>query len=134
MGFSAKLANLFTLEKTLLASLCVSALRFAWYATCPSSSLLLAFFFLQGMAYGIMLIEFLRYIAKVVDEEDFGLAVSVYYGYGFSLSAILCQMAGGVILDYFGIGGVFSFFAVMNAVGVVLYIALKMHVEHIQNE
>ena len=126
MAWSAKLAGRFTLEKTLLASMIVAAVRFAWYATGPPAAMLLGFFFLQGMVNGILLVEMVRYIAKVTEQEKLGLAVSVYYG-AANLSAIVCQFLGGVILDFFGIGGVYLFFAAMNATGVALYVAQRLY-------
>ena len=127
MAWSAKLAARFTLEKTLLVAMCLSVLRFAWYGTGPSSTLLLAFFFLQGMVYGIMLIEFIRYVAKVSDPKELGLAISVYYALGNGLSSILCQMVSGIILDFFGARAIYLFFACLNIVGVVIYVAAGLY-------
>jgi len=127
MGWSARLADRFSLEKTLLAAMCISVVRFAWYATCPSSALLLVFFFLQGMVNGIMLVELIRYVSKVVNPGQLGMAISVYYALGSSLSTILCQLLGGVLLDFWGTGSVYIFFACMNAVGVIIYIVGKLY-------
>jgi len=127
MAWADKLAKTFTLEKTLFIAICLSAIRFAWYATGPPASLLLALFFLQGMATGIIIVEFVRYISKVVDAKDLGFAVSIYYALGAGLSGIVCQMAAGIILDYFNAGGVYVFFSCMNLIGAAVYVAGKLY-------
>lgn len=127
MAFAGKLSGAFTLEKTLFAAICLSAIRFAWYSTYPSAHLLLFMFFLQGMSTGIALVEFVRYVAKIVDGTDLGIAISAYYAFGSSLSTIFCQLAGGIILDRFNAGGVYGFFSGMNLLGAFLYLFWKLY-------
>jgi len=127
MAWADKLAKTFTLEKTLLAAMCLSAIRYAWYATCPPSSLLVGLFFLQGMTTGIIIVEFVRYVSKIVPAEDLGFAISIYYALGSGLSGIFCQMSGGLLLDHFNAGGVYAFFSCMNLTGAVIYIVGKLY-------
>ena len=127
MAWSDKLAKMFTLEKTLLFAILLSGIRFAWYSTVPSAALLTGFFVLHGLTVGIILIEFVRYVAKVVSKEELGLAVSLYYGLGAGLSGIFCQLMGGIILDHASVAGLYLFFACMNLIGAVVYIAGKLY-------
>ena len=127
MAWADKFAKVFTLEKALLAAMCVSAARFAWYSSCPSATLLLGLFVLQGMSTGVIIVEFVKYVAKIVDSEEVGIAIAVYYAFGSNLSAIFCQFTGGAILDRFGAGGVYAFFACLNFVGVAVYAAGKLY-------
>ena len=56
-----------------------------------------------------------------------GIAVSVYHAICSNSSAILCQFVGGVILDRSGATSVYLFFAVLNVIGVVLYLVFNLH-------
>ena len=127
MAWAGKLSERFTTEKLLLVAFCLSALRFAWYATCPPAALLLGFFFLQGMTTGLIIVEFVKYIAKIVSKDELGFAISVYYALGTGASGIFYLMLGGVILDYHGIGVVYAFFACMNVLGATIYVIGRLH-------
>ena len=127
MAWAGKLAEIFTTEKILLIACCLSVIRFAWYATGPPASFLLGFFFLQGMTTGIIIVEFVKYIAKIVNESELGFAISMYYALGAGVSGIFYQMLGGVILDYYNIGMVYAFFACMNCLGAVVYVIGRLH-------
>lgn len=127
MAWSKKLSDRFTLEKMILAGMIISVIRYSWYATCPPAAAITALFFLQGMVNGIVLVEVIRYIGKVVPAGLTGLAVSGYYAISSNASTIVCQMIGGVILDNWGGGGVYMFFALYNLIGVILYIGFGLH-------
>jgi len=122
MAWSEKLSARFSLEKMVLIAMCISVLRFLWYSTCPPPALLIATFFLQGMVNGIVLVEYVRYISKLVPVEYIGLAVSIYYAIGSNCSTIVCQLIGGIILDSYGGVGVYLFFSLFNITGVILYV------------
>lgn len=126
MALSARISEKLTIEKTLLISMCISALRFGWYSFGPPSNWILALFFLQGMVNGIILVEFIRYINKTVVKNHLGMSISLYYAVS-SVSTILCQMIGGVVLDIAGGTGVYLFFAIYNVIGIVLYVAFGLH-------
>ncbi len=127
MLIAGRLSQRFTLERMILFSIIISAVRFLWYATVPSTFLLTAFFFLQGMVNGIILVEIIKYVAKVADRGSLGLAISAYYVVSSSISGIICQLIGGVMLDLAGGAGVYLLFGVMNAIAAVLYVAFGLH-------
>lgn len=127
MAFTGKLSSRFSLERMILFAMVLSVGRFAWYSTGPGHIALLATFFLQGAVNGIILVEFVRYIAKLVEQSYIGVAVAAYYSISASGSTIVCQMAGGWMLDIFGPPGVYGFFAVFNAIGLVLYLVFGLH-------
>lgn len=127
MTWSARITERFTLEKTILAALLVSVCRFLLYSTSPSCQVLLGTFFLQGIVNGILLVELVKYVNKTVQGANLGLAISIYYIVSSSLSAVACQMIGGVILDYFSAGGVYLFFAAFNMIGAILYVLLGLN-------
>ena len=127
MAYEKKLSDAFTLEKVLLAAMCVSALRFTWYSLEPYAFSLTALFFLQGMSLGIILVGFVRYIAGIVGSDNPGLAISAYYAFGSGLSTIFCQIIAGILLDLYGPGAIYRFFSCMNIVGIFLFVAWKLH-------
>lgn len=127
MQWSAKLAEKFTLEKTIAGAIAISVLRFSLYACIPPSIVIAALFFLQGAVNGIILVEFVRYVRKLAPKGCEGLAVSVYYALGSSGSTIVCQLIGGAVLDEFGPGGVYCFFAAFNLVGLAMYGIFGLH-------
>lgn len=129
MQWSAWLSKRITLEKSIAGAVLISVIRFSIYAAEPPCTLIAAFFFLQGAVNGIILVEFVRYVRKLAPKGCEGLAVSVYYALGSSGSTIVCQLIGGAVLDRFGPGGVYLFFALFNLTGLALYLIFKLHRE-----
>lgn len=127
MAWTGKLEKLMGMEKMILASMIISALRFLWYSTGPSPALLIGTFFLQGVVNGILLVEFIRYVAKLVEPAIIGMAMSLYQAFASSSSAILCQLVGGVILDHYGGPQVYLFFSIYNIVGIILYVGFGLY-------
>ncbi len=126
MAWTKKLDEIFSLEKLILWAMIFSMFRFLWYGTGPSSPWLLGTFFLQGVVNGILLVELIRYIAKMIPPELMGMALGVYYAFSSGCSTIFCQWLGGRLLDAYGSSGVYVFFALFNGVGVVLYLVFRL--------
>ena len=122
MAWSKRLADRFTMEKIILAAMVVSVIRFGTYAAGLPWWLLMVTGVSQGMVNGIILVEFVRYAAKLAPKGCRSLAISTYYVIGSNLSTIVCQLVGGLLLDHIGARGVYGFFALMNLTGVILYV------------
>jgi PPP family 3-phenylpropionic acid transporter len=129
MAWSGRLSAIFTLERMILYSMIVSVLRYAFYALNPSFILLIGTFFLQGMVNGIVLVEFIRYIAKLLKPKMLGLGLSVYYCVSCNISTIVCLLIGGLLLDFYGAAAVYLFFSLYNLLGVSLYLLWGLHKE-----
>lgn len=114
-------------EKLILFAMILSVGRFGFYASGPSSSLLLGTFFLQGMVNGVLLVEMVKYVDFLVGPKYSGAAIAVFYAVCSNLSVIFCNLFGGVILDYAGATGVYLFFTLYNAAAVVCYIAMGLY-------
>ncbi|MEA4986805.1 MAG: MFS transporter [Anaerovorax sp.] len=127
MAWVHRFSNRFTLERMILFAMILSACRFFWYGTGPSAILLMATFFLQGIVNGILLIEFIRYAAKVVDVAFLGLSMTLIQAISCNGSTILCQLIGGYFMDRFGSGAVYIGFAIMNLLGVLVYLSFGLH-------
>lgn len=127
MAWTERISSKFTLEKMILVSMIISSCRYFWYSTGPSPELLIGTFFLQGMVNGIVLIELVKYIAKLVEPTIIGLAMTLYQAISSNCSTIICQLVGGVILDSYSAAAVYFFFGIYNAIGIVLYVAFRLY-------
>ena len=114
-------------EKLLLIGMALTAVRFGFYATGPSHTVLLGTFFLQGITNGIILVELVKAFGNVVEERLASMSISIYYAIGNSMSVIVCNMIGGMILDAAGPQAVYLFCFAFNSIAVVLYVLLGLH-------
>ena len=129
MAWSHSMTERFTRERIILIAMAVSVLRFAVYAAGLPWWMLIVTGVSQGFVNGILLVEFVRYAAVLAPKGCRSLAISTYYVIGSNLSTIVCQFAGGFLLDAAGPKGVYGFFAVMNLAGVILYLLYGLHKE-----
>lgn len=127
MAWSERLASKFTMEKTILAAMIISVIRFILYGIGLPWWALIMLSFSQGAVNGILLIEFVRYVSKLAPKGSESIAISAYYIIGSNLSTIVCQAVGGVILDYLEASAVYTFFGLFNLTGVILYIKFGLY-------
>lgn len=127
MAWCEKLALKFTMQKTILAAMCISVIRFQLYGIGLPWWMLIILSFTQGAVNGILLIEFVRYVSGMAPKGSEGIAISAYYIIGSNLSTIVCQAAGGIILDYADAAAVYTFFGLFNLTGVILYIKFRLY-------
>lgn len=127
MAWAERISAIFTLERMILIAMCVSALRYLWYSTNPTPALLMGTFFLQGFVNGIILVETVKYIAKLVGPGMISLAIPLYTALSSNCGTITCQLAGGIIVEEFGGAGVYSFFGLFNLIGIIIYLAFGLH-------
>lgn len=114
-------------EKLLLIGMALMAIRFGFYATGPNHTVLLGTFFLQGITNGIILVELVKAFGNIVEERLASMSISIYYAIGNSMSVIVCNMIGGMILDAAGPQAVYLFCFAFNSIAVVLYVLLGLH-------
>ena len=125
------LTKKFPAEKLILFAMILSACRFGFYATGPSSGMLLATFFLQGIANGILLVELIKYVNFLVEPKYSSAAIAVFYAVASNLSVIVCNFVGGIILDVAGAGMVYAFYSLYNVAAAVLYVVFGLHKDKI---
>ncbi|MDO4545325.1 MAG: MFS transporter [Bacillota bacterium] len=127
MAWCGRLSARFTMERVILAAMVISVCRFLLFGIGLPWWMLILLSFSQGAVNGILLIEFVRYVAALAPEGGRSLAISTYYIIGSNLSTICCQMIGGVLLDVAGASGVYLFFGLFNLTGVALYLLFGLH-------
>ena len=127
MAFCDRLAERFTMQKTILFAMVLSSARFILYGIGLPWWMLAVLFATQGAVNGIILVEFVRYISRIAPEGCKSLAVSAYYVIGSNISTIVCQYIGGLLLDGFSAAGVYMFFGLFNLTGTTLYVLFGLH-------
>ena len=127
MAWSAKLSSRFSLERMILISMIISALRYVWYASGPAPLALVATFFIQGFVNGVILVETMKYIEKLVGSNMISLAIPLYTALASNCGTIVCQLLGGVIVEEYGGRGVYLFFAVFHIVGLLVYVIAGLY-------
>ena len=127
MAWTERLSKRFGMEKLILFSLIMSALRYLWYSTGPAPGLLIGTFFIQGLVNGIVLVELVRYLTSLVDPSIIGMAMTLYYAFSSNFSSILCQLTSGAILDHFSGKQVYLFFSIYNIIGILVFVGFGLH-------
>ena len=115
------LNKIFSRERLIFAAIFISTVRFIFYATGPSSGLLFATCFIQGIINGTLMVELVKQADSLVETRYSSVAVSIYYACN-SLSGIVCNFLGGVLLDAVGTQGIYVFFSLFNVAALVLCI------------
>lgn len=122
MAFSERISGIFTMEKAILLAMMISTIRFFWYSTSPPHELIFATFFLQGITNGIVLVEVVKYISKVVGPSMLSLAIPLQTAISSNCGTIICQFLGGIIVERFGGHGVYFFYGALNFLGILIYV------------
>ncbi|HKK95197.1 MAG TPA: MFS transporter [Anaerovoracaceae bacterium] len=126
MRIAPRLAKKVTPEKLILYAMIISIARYFWFSTGPSSELLTAFFFVQGIVNGFILVEFIKCLSKHVKEDLVGIAMPTFYSVTTG-STIICNYFGGIMLDQYGSMGVYAFFTVYSLLGLLSYLTFKLY-------
>ena len=132
MAASDWLCDRFGQGKILLVAIVFSAVRFGLFSLGLPAPVLIALFPLQGLVNGIRIVEFVKFVARVIPDRLHGIGIAIYYALGSSFSAIVCQLVGGRLLDHgvFAMTGpqsVYLFFALFNVAGVLIFLAARLH-------
>jgi PPP family 3-phenylpropionic acid transporter len=127
MAWTEKISAVLTTERVILIAMLVSAMRFLWYSTDPPHQAIAATFFLQGIANGIGIVEFVKYISKLAGTELISLAIPLFTALSSNCGAITCQLFGGIIVEGSGGWGVYLFYGILNLVGIIIYMAFGLH-------
>ena len=132
MAASDWLCDRFGQGKILLVAIVFSSVRFGLFSLGLPAPGLIALFPLQGLVNGIRIVEFVKFVARVIPDRLHGIGIAIYYALGSSFSAIVCQLVGGRLLDHgvFAMTGpqsVYLFFALFNVAGVLIFLAARLH-------
>lgn len=124
-----KLATYFVrrygLELTILLAGSVSALRWFWYGTAPSKTLVLALFFLQGLSVGFYLASAAQYVRENTPDTLQVTALTLFESTGHGLGTMTCNLLGGVMMDQAGIFATYFFFGGATVLGLIPLLLIR---------
>jgi len=118
-----KLATVFIrrwgLEYTILLGGLISAGRWLWYGTAPSTTWVIAMFFIQGFSVGFYLASASQYVRENTPASLQVTALAIFAAVGQGLGTMVCNLAAGLIADYAGILSVYWFFGIATLIGMI---------------
>lgn len=117
------ISKLGLLQVALIASL-VSLIRWIFYFTEPSLTLIYFSAVIQGYSLGLFIPAGLQYIREITPAQMTATAVTFYSAVGNGLGNWFFTFIGGIIFEEFNIYFVYLFFAVLTLIGVLLTIWL----------
>ncbi|WP_232696706.1 MFS transporter [Brevibacillus daliensis] len=119
MKMAYRFINRLGLEKTLLLACTISACRWLFYGTAPSTTVILGFFFLQGLSVGLFLATAAQFVRENTPVNLQVTALAVFSSIGIGLGSMFANFFAGVIMDNFGILYTYTFFGVATSIGVI---------------
>lgn len=127
------ISKLGLLPVALIASI-VSLIRWIFYFTEPSLTLVYFSAVIQGFSLGLFIPAGLQYIREITPPQMTATAVTFYSAVGNGLGNWFFTFIGGIIFEEFNIYIVYMFFALMTLIGVLLAVWLlqdhkKMNVQ-----
>jgi PPP family 3-phenylpropionic acid transporter len=131
MRVAGRLIRRFGLIQVLIAAAVVSSLRWVYYGTEPSATIVMWLLFVQGISVGLYLPAAAQLVREVSPQEIQVTALGIYSAVGHGLGAMTWTMAGGFIADRLGIFAAYSALGIVSWVGVaalvVLFFISKRH-------
>ena len=124
-----KLAGYFVrrwgLELTIILAGSVSAIRWFWYSSAPSTTAVLALFFLQGISAGFYLATAAQFVRENTPASLQVTALALFFSVGHGLGTMLCNLTAGVIKDTFSMLTIYLFFGTVTAVGLIPLLLIR---------
>lgn len=118
--FSDRLLKKFSYKKLMIFASVLTVIRFVWYATCPSPSLIMYMFFFQGLTSIVFTLVTVKIIIDIVDERFVNSAYGISSMLANGLSPLVFQIFSGSIIDIVGGQQAYSFVYIVYAVVVLL--------------
>ena len=128
MKYSGVIIQKIGLENTIIMAGFISALRWLWYSFTPSPSMVLVFFFIQGISVGLYLIAAAQYVRQSTPESLRMTALSLYASLGLGLGSMASNLLGGIVYDQAGIlwtYRMFSFFTLVGLIPLLIIVILQ---------
>lgn len=127
MGIAPRITQKLGRSRVLIITMIISVLRFALFAAGPSYIILIILFPLHGFIVGVIIVEYMNYLKETVCPKLLGLAVAAFYAFGSNGGGIICNLIGGIAMDYLGIKGAYGVFCILNLISLVLFLVFGLH-------
>lgn len=119
MKWSGAVVRRIGIEWTLVLAGAVSAVRWLWYSTSPSTEMVLWMFFLQGISIGFFLTAGAQYVRMNAPKELRVTALSVYTSFGLGLGTMTMNYTGGIMIDLGSVYTTYLFFMINTLLGLI---------------
>lgn len=124
-----KLAGYFVrrwgLELTIILAGSVSAIRWFWYSTEPSTTAVLALFFVQGVSVGFYLATAAQFVRENTPASLQVTALALFFSVGHGLGTMVCNLTAGIIKDSFSMLSIYLFFGVVTTLGLIPLLLIR---------
>jgi len=116
----------------------LSIIRFTWYATCPSPSMIMSMFFFQGLTSIVFILVAVKIVIDIVDERFVNSAYGISSMLAKGFSALIFQMVSGNIIDL--VGGhqayriVYMVYAISIMIALLLALRFQMPQQRLRDE
>ncbi len=120
MKYSSKLMDRLGVERMITLSTLIFCFRWLWYGMSPNPKLMILFFFVQGMSIGVFIAGAAQYIKQHTNISQRTTALAFYASFSMGIGNVVCVFVSGLILDYFGIGRVYTFYFIWCAIGFMI--------------
>ncbi|EJL38928.1 MULTISPECIES: MFS transporter [Brevibacillus] len=118
-----KLAGVFVrrwgLELTLLLAAVCGAARWLWYSSAPSTTFVIAMFFIQGISVGFYLATAAQFVRENTPPSLQVTALAIFFSVGGGLGTMLCNLVAGWIKDSYSTLGIYLFFGIITVIGII---------------
>ncbi|WP_257351563.1 MFS transporter [Pseudalkalibacillus decolorationis] len=120
MKFSGNWIRKVGIEKILVSAALISALRWVFYFTEPTLSVVYATTIAQGFSIGLFIPAALQYVREIAPDDVKATAVALYSSMGNGLGSWFCTFFGGIIYDTYSLFAMYLFFGIMTFIGIIL--------------
>ncbi|MFD1019098.1 MFS transporter [Thalassobacillus hwangdonensis] len=126
MKFSQQVIDRFGIFNILLLSSSVSFARWLLYFFEPSSAIVYATTIVQGISVGLYIPAALILVRELAPSSVRATAVGLYSAVGNGMGNAFFTFMGGVLIDHFSVFGMYGFFSMMTAIGIVLIYVVSL--------
>lgn len=125
MKLAGYIARRWGLELTILIAASVSAIRWFWYSSAPSTTAVIALFFVQGISVGFYLATAAQFVRENTPASLQVTALALFFSVGHGLGTMLCNLTAGWIKDNFSTLTIYSFFGTVTVIGLIPLLLIR---------
>ena len=116
-----RLVDRFGLMPLILFATIVSAGRWFLYSTNPSTFLVLATSFTQGLSIGIYLPAAVQFVREIAPKDVQVTAMSLYGSFGLGLGSLISVILSGVFYDMFGALSIYKYYTASSLLAFAVF-------------
>lgn len=125
MKLAGYCARRWGLELTILLAASVSAVRWFWYSSAPSTTAVIALFFIQGISVGFYLATAAQFVRENTPAALQVTALALFFSVGHGLGTMLCNLTAGWIKDTYSTLSIYLFFGSVTILGLIPLLLIR---------